>query len=89
MERECHGIGLHLEKLTACQCRVMLGFAKENRIYWPEEAILKIQFRSGEGLCILLGTIAYPNRLVDLQKVFGGEISNLSVIINHMLDFTY
>ena len=35
-----------------------------------------------EALMILLQRFTYPNRLCDLEKVFGGQTSELSLIIN-------
>ena len=40
-------------------------------------------------VCILLCRLCYPNRLWDLQAVFGRGVSELHVIVNHMLDFIY
>lgn len=39
-----------------------------------------------EGLCILLRRLAYPNRLSDLEPLFGLSAVALSGIINHMVD---
>ena len=42
-----------------------------------------------DGLCILLRRLAYPNRLEDLEDIFGQGVSELSVITNLVLDFLY
>ena len=95
--REGHGTRLDLEKLTASQCKEMFRFAKED-IYElrrclriPDElvGINRTRFSGLEGLCILLRRLAYPNRLVYIEKVFGRGVSELSVIVSHMLDFIY
>lgn len=41
------------------------------------------------GLCILLRRLAYPNRLVELQSVFGLSTPSLSQISNTVLDIIY
>ena len=42
-----------------------------------------------DALCILLRRLVYPNRLSDLETLFGRPKSTLSLIINHTLDFIY
>ena len=42
-----------------------------------------------EGLCILLRRLAYPNRLKDLESLFGRGVSELSVIVNLVLSIIY
>ncbi|CAG7644218.1 unnamed protein product, partial [Allacma fusca] len=42
-----------------------------------------------EGLTILLRRLCYPNRLFDLVKLFGRDISSLSRICNWMLDWIF
>ena len=42
-----------------------------------------------EGLCILLRRLAYPNRLCDLVPMFGRHKTELSVIVNVMLNEIY
>jgi hypothetical protein len=41
------------------------------------------------GLCILLRRLSYPNRWIDVQKLFGRDIRDLSNIFNTMLNFIY
>ena len=41
------------------------------------------------GLCILLRRMAYPNRLQDIEAIFGRRKQDLSVIFNTVLDFIY
>lgn len=48
------------------------------------------QFRSVcLGLCVLLRRLAYPNRLVDLQPMFGKSIPDLSLIFNAMINHVH
>lgn len=42
-----------------------------------------------EGLCILLRRLAYPNRLVDLEPLFGRSGPGLSEIANFVCDLIY
>ncbi|XP_013383168.1 uncharacterized protein LOC106153684 [Lingula anatina] len=42
-----------------------------------------------EALCVLLKRLSYPNRLVDLENVFGRCTSQLSVIVNETVDHIY
>ena len=44
-----------------------------------------IKWSGDEGLCILLRRLAYPNRLCDLFPLFGRHETELSLIINVML----
>ena len=46
----------------------------------------KLVWSGAEGLCILLRRLAYPNRLCDLVPMFGQHCTELSVIINVMLN---
>lgn len=39
-----------------------------------------------EALCILLRRLAYPNRLVDLEPLFGLSSSAISNIVNHVVN---
>ena len=42
-----------------------------------------------DALCILLRRLVYPNRLSDLEALFGRPKSTLSLIISYSLDFIY
>ncbi len=47
----------------------------------------RVTWTSVEGLCILLRRLAYPNHLCDLIPQFGRSKSELSEIVNAMLEF--
>lgn len=38
------------------------------------------------GLCVLLKRLAYPNRLVDLEPIFGYSYRSLSSIANKIME---
>lgn len=40
-----------------------------------------------DALCIVLRRLAYPNRLVDLSKLFGRSEAAVSIIVKHLIDF--
>ena len=46
-------------------------------------------FRELKAYCVLLLSFAYPCRFGDMTPVFGRSVPELSLITNHMLDFTY
>ncbi|OXA55035.1 hypothetical protein Fcan01_10212 [Folsomia candida] len=48
-----------------------------------------LKFLGAEGFCILLRRLAYPNRLLDLQPIFGRREEELSHIFNTVLDYIY
>ncbi|OXA38451.1 hypothetical protein Fcan01_26845 [Folsomia candida] len=48
-----------------------------------------LKFVGAEGFFILLRRLAYPNRLVDLQPIFGRREEELSHIFNTVLDYLY
>ena len=50
------------------------------------QGINGIKWSGDEGLCILLRRLAYPNRLCDLVPLFGRHETELSLIINVMLE---
>ena len=49
----------------------------------------KIKWSAIEGICILLRRLAYPNRLCDLVPLFGRHKTELSIIVNVMLNEVY
>ena len=42
-----------------------------------------------EGICMLLRRLAYPNRLTDLIQMFGRSKTELSMVINNVVDFIF
>lgn len=55
-----------------------------------KKLIFSISSHSGlRALCILLRRLAYPNRLHDLRKMFGGNICEISRTINFMLSHIF
>lgn len=52
--------------------------------------MLRFPFSAGlEGLCICLRRLAYPNRLYDLEKIFGLSAQSLSDITNEIINHIY
>ena len=46
-------------------------------------------FSELEAFCVLLKRFTYPCRYADIIPVFGRSVPELSLTINHMLDFNY
>ena len=42
-----------------------------------------------DALCILIRRLVYPNKLNDMETLFGRPKSTLSLIVNYSLDFIY
>lgn len=95
--RNKHCTRLNLETISTEDCKKLFRFDKENllrlrrQLRIPEELKASNRTRcSGiEGLCILLRRLAYPNRLSDLESIFGRGVAELSVIVNLVLAFVY
>ena len=95
--RARHGKRMDFESLTPEQCKSWFRFEKVyipglvTALGLPEELVASNRTRCTglEGLCILLRRLAYPNRLEDLEGIFGRGVSELSVITNLVLDFLY
>ena len=95
--RARHGKRLDLDSLPSDQCKSWFRFEKNDipglvqALGLPEELVGSNRTRCTglEGLCILLRRLAYPNRLEDIENIFGRGVSELSVIINLVLDFLY
>ncbi len=51
--------------------------------------ISRIRWEPLEGLCCLLCRLAYPNRLVDMQPLFGRSEPDLSTIVKNTLEDVY
>lgn len=50
---------------------------------------MKFLFPGFEGLCIFLRRLAYPNRLSDLEPLFGLSAEYLSVVSKYVMNFIY
>lgn len=57
----------------------------------PETLILRdrSQVSGIDALCVCLRRLAYPNRLVDLERLFGRPNTTLSLIFNEVVDRIY
>ena len=90
LRRERHGTRLDFDKLTNDQCKLLFRFEKSNipglcvALGKPEDIVAPNRTRcSGlEGLYILLRRLAYPNRLEDLESIFGRGVAELSIIFS-------
>ncbi|XP_013386696.1 protein ALP1-like [Lingula anatina] len=84
-----------LETLTDDQCREYFRFYKDDIkrlvrvLHIPNKIICENDaFASGtDAFCILLRRMVYPNRLADLEPMFGRPKSTLSMISKEMLNF--
>ena len=88
----------NLAELTDDQCLDKFRFKKDDDIYRlsnllgvPESIQLKNASTCNgiDTVCVLLRRFAYPNRLSDLEELFGRPKSTLSLIINQLVDFLY
>jgi len=93
----CNTRKFNIEDETDQQALNKFRFDKENirrlaqSLALPEQIRLPNRCRcSGtDALCILLRRLVYPNRLSDLETLFGRPKSTLSLIVNYTLDFIY
>ena len=97
IRRERHHVRLNLDTLTPDQCKTLFRFEKDDicvlcrALRIPDELVASNRTRCTgiEGFCILLCRLAYPNRLKDLEEIFGRGVSELSVIVNLVLGILY
>ena len=90
-------ITFNLEELSDDQCLSLFRFDKENlkrlstALRIPERFVCENRtvVEGVDALCILLRRLAYPNRLSDLERVFGRPKSTLSLVIKDTVDFLY
>ncbi|XP_023015958.2 uncharacterized protein [Leptinotarsa decemlineata] len=86
-----------LNELVPAEVKNNFRFDKDNIIRLaralglPNEIVTQQRHRiSGlHGLCILLRRLAYPNRLCDLEPLFGLSAQSLSQIANEVADIIY
>uniref|UniRef100_A0A6P7H5Q5 Uncharacterized protein LOC114346516 n=1 Tax=Diabrotica virgifera virgifera TaxID=50390 RepID=A0A6P7H5Q5_DIAVI len=90
-------VDIHFDfnELTNSQCKDFFRFSSDdirllvNLLRIPNEirTANRNKVTGLTALCILLRRLIYPNRLKDLQILFGLSPQSLSHIINYMLDF--
>jgi hypothetical protein len=92
---------LNLDTLTPDRCTTLFFFEKDDLIVIicvlcsalriPQELVASNRTccTGMEGFYILLRRLAYPNRLKDLEEIFGRGVSELSVIVNLVLVILY
>ncbi|CAG2244686.1 unnamed protein product [Mytilus edulis] len=89
--------GIEVEKLTNEQCRSFFRFDKDDieilrrALRIPEKVVCsnRTTARGIDGLCMVLRRLAYPCRLEDLEYIFGRSKTELSLIINEVLDYIH
>ncbi|CAC5404316.1 unnamed protein product [Mytilus coruscus] len=89
--------GIEVEKLTNEQCRSFFRFDKDDieilhrALRIPDKVVCSncTTARGIDGLCMVLRRLAYPSRLEDLEYIFGRSKTELSLIINEVLDYIH
>lgn len=87
----------NLDEFSEGQCKVFFRFYKEdiellaNALRIPEEIRLENRcvVNKIDALCILLARLAYPCRLVQLERMFGRPKTTLSMIVKTMVNMIY
>ena len=85
-----YGPRLDLDSLTDKKCLEIFRFRKEEirelcilfRLQNNFVFVNGTTWTAEEGLCVVLRRLSYPNRLVDLEGVFGRCATSLSIIFN-------
>ena len=88
---------LELDELTRAQAFGYFRFDVEDirlltiKLGLPEKIVLPSRntVTGEEGLCMLLRRLCYPNRLFDVEKLFGRPSSTLSLGIKAVVDILY
>ena len=86
-----------LDACTEEQCKTMFRFYREDiyslcmYLHIPDSIVAEnnSKARGIDALCMLLRRFSYPNRLSDLQYIFGRSESELSLLIKAMLNHIY
>ena len=86
-----------LDAFTEEQSKVMFRFSPDDIEELASRLALPPTIKTANGcvtdrveaLCVLLRRLSYPNRLCDLEPVFGRPASTLSLITNYTVDFLW
>ena len=94
-ERLSYGPRLDIDSLKAEKCVQMFRFSQDEirelvillRLPGTFQFYNRQTWTGLEGLCVVLRRLAYPNRLGDLDTVFGRSPTSLSIIFNVSCNF--
>jgi hypothetical protein len=87
----------NVDNFTSKQCKLYFCFTPDDlerlglALKLDEEYCTPTRIKWGkmEGLCLLLRRLAYPNRLCDIEWIFGRHKTVLSTMLNVMLEDVY
>lgn len=96
-EEKCTYPGVDITMLSSEQCRSLFRFDREDiarlrqALRIPDKVICsnRTTAKGTDALCMLLRRLAYPCRLEDLEPIFGRSKTELSYLINEVLDLIY